>query len=290
MGHSGKSLGPPYVDRVAKKIEDYKAARIRSVAYELGLPFRLKELRGHAERGVEKARETYGSKSGQVNWPSHVTRHIYEAVAQGGIEEEEKTGRRLAPKDERIREALATFCDTKEWNWETLLEGCGYEEAKALGFFLKANRNELERSLSEKTLQHIEVHARERRFVLMLSQEGVRRIDISGPYWAAIFWRRAREENVAGVVRGPQDRHTVPERGGYRRIAEALSQFGEQVTDKQVKTWLDRMREYPEIKDWLDRWGPEPEIEGDLNDFLLKIANPSAWCRKQRRTTKNNGE
>ena len=288
-GRSGKSLGPApaRVDSLAKEIEDYKAARVRSVAYELGLPFRLKELREHAQRGVEKARGTYCAKSGQVEWLPHVKWHIFEAVAQGGIEEEAKAEKTL-PEDERIREAVKTFSDTKEWNWTPLLEGCGYEEARALGVYLDGNRAELERSLGKKALQHVEVCALERR--IAVGVEGAKFINISNPYWAAVFWRRAREENVSGVKPGPQDRHTVPERASYRRIAASLSPYGEKVTDKQVKTWLDRLREYPEIKAWLDRGGPEPEIEGDLNDFLLKIADPRAWRRKQRRVTKDNGE
>jgi hypothetical protein len=279
------------VDSIAKEIEDYKAAQVRSVAGQLRLPFELKELRGHAERSVEKARETYDGKSGHVTWLQHVKRHIYTAVIDGGNEEKAKTGTRPAPKDERIREALETFSDPQtnpknwEWNWKHLLEECEYEEVRALENYLDAKRDELERSLGNKALEHIEVCARNRRFVLMLGKEGVKCIDISALYWAAVFWRRAREENVSGVKPDPQHSHTVPERGRYRRIAEALSQHGEKVTDKKVKTWLDRMREHPEIKDWLDRWGPEPaiEFEGGLNGFLLYIADPRAWRRRQRR-------
>ena len=94
---------------------------------------------------------------------------------------------------------------------------------------------------------------------------------------------------MSGVKPGPHDRRTVPERGSYRGIAAALSQGGEKVTDKQVKTWLDRMRKYPEFKEWLDGWEPAPEIKGHWNDFFLKIADPPAWDRKHRHLSRGNG-
>lgn len=134
--HQSLKPTPPSVDSKANQIQAYKTARVREVAYELSLPFALEALQGHAERGVEKARETYDGKSGQVDWLLHLEWHIYKAVAQGGTEEQAQVGRRPAPKGEHIREALTTFCDPKtdpkkwEWNWEHLLKDAGTKKQR----------------------------------------------------------------------------------------------------------------------------------------------------------------
>jgi hypothetical protein len=266
-----------------EEIQAYKAKRIREVAYEHRLPFQLAELSKRAEQGVQEARHTRGRKVYQEEVLQHFKDYIDDAlraaVANGSLKDEGEFGERLLT-DERIREALKSFPKAKQW--KHLLEGCEYDEAWVLKVFLNVNRDEFEQSLGKKNIQSIEIHAMERRLVLW-GQEEAQVINISAPYWAAVFWRRAREESVSGVKPSAHDRRTVPERGSYRGIAASLSQGGEKVSDKQVKTWLDRMREDPEFKEWLDGWGSVPEIKGDWNDFFLKIADPPAWRRKHRR-------
>ena len=285
----GRERGLPHVDNINEEIQTYKAKRIREVAYEHRLPFQLKELSTRAERGVQDAHRTRGQRVYQEELLQHFKECIDDAlraaVSNGSLKDRGEFGERPLT-EERIREALKTFPEAKQW--KHLLEGCEYNEAWTLKLILNANKDEFEQSLGKKNLQSIEIHAMERRLVLW-GQKGAKLINISAPYWAAVFWRRAREENVSGVKPGPHDRRTVPERGSYRGIAAALSQGGEKVTDKQVKTWLDQMRKYPEFKEWLDGWGPAPEIKGHWNDFFLKIADPPAWNRKHRHLSRGNG-
>jgi hypothetical protein len=203
------------------------------VAYELQLPFALKELREHAEYGVIKARETYDAKSSQVEWLQHVKRHIFKAVAQGGVEEEAKAEERLAPEGERIREALETFREAKEWKY--LLKGCGYEEAAALGSYLDAHRGELEKSLGslgKKKVGLIEAHARKRRLCLVLSNPKARWISVTDPLWAELLRQYARARSLEAVRNPRADRRkgtrSVPEyRGGdwRQRLHRAKSVF-----------------------------------------------------------------
>jgi hypothetical protein len=215
------------------EIQAYKAKRIREVAYERRLPFRLKELSKRAEQGVQKARSTRGQKVYQEELVQHfkdcIDDALMDTVADGNLKEEVKIEERPLT-EERIREALEAFPTASQW--KHLLEGCEYDEAWALKIFLNANRDEFELSLGQKNLESLEIHAMERRMVLKLGPEGTKFINISAPYWAAVFWRRAREESVSSVKPGPHDRRTVPERGSYRGIAASLSQGGEKVTDK----------------------------------------------------------
>ena len=221
------------MDNINEEIQAYKAKRIREVAYEHRLPFQLKELSTRAERGVQDAHRTRGQRVYQEELLQHFKECIDDtlraAVANGSLKDRGEFGERPLT-EERIREALEAFPTASQW--KHLLEGCEYDEAWALKIFLNANRDEFELSLGQKNLESLEIHAMERRMVLKLGPEGTKFINISAPYWAAVFWRRAREESVSSVKPGPHDRRTVPERGSYRGIAASLSQGGEKVTDK----------------------------------------------------------
>ena len=205
------------MDNMNEEIQAYKDKRIREVAYEHRLPFQLKELSKRAEQGVREAQRTRGRKVYQEEVLQHfkdcINDALMDAIANGSLREEVKIGERPLT-EERIREALEAFPTQKQW--KHLLEGCEYNEAWTLKVFLNANRDEFEQSLGKKNLQSIEIHAMERRLVLW-GQEGAKVINTSAPYWAAVFWRRAREENVSGVKPGPHDRRTVPERAADPR-------------------------------------------------------------------------
>jgi hypothetical protein len=270
---------PPCMDSISKEIEGYKTTQVRRVAGELRLPFGLEALRKHAERGVANARQTYDAKSGQESWLQYVRRHIYVALAQGGLEEEARAGERSVPKGEHIREALAAFSEPKippknwEWNWEHLLKGCGYEEVKALGDYLDANKNELERSLGKRALQHIEVCARERRISLKLRNSlPADWVNPMGPQWAEDWRQHSRAKNLQRAPR-PTTRRSWMEMVSDRAIAEALSQDGlAEVTPYQVKKWRERMEREP-----------YEEFDGDPAEYRLKILDPTEYEEYKRR-------
>jgi hypothetical protein len=289
------------------------------VAYELQLPFALKELRDHAGDGVAKARETYDAKSGQMDWLQHVKRHIFKAVAQGGIEEEAKAEGRLAPEGERVREALETFREAREW--KHLLKGCTYEEAEALGSYLDAHRGELEKSLGsqgKKMVGLIEAAARKRRLCLALSNPEARWISVTDPLWAELLRQCARARSLEAVRNSELVDDRVPE--AFQNIAEEIGAKGftelkayleqealhellgvleeekselpgwaEMASDRNVAKILNKsLRKSPDdlvtpylVRKWhrCNKHTPPSEFDGSFSDYLYYIRDPSAYKR-----------
>ena len=62
---------PLPVDSIFYEVNNYKNMRIRRVALEFRLPFALKELKEHAQHGIEQARKTHDAKSGRVKWVTY---------------------------------------------------------------------------------------------------------------------------------------------------------------------------------------------------------------------------
>jgi hypothetical protein len=62
---------PLPVDSIFYEINNYKNMCLPRVALEFRLPIALKELREHAQHGIEQARKTHDAKSGRVKWVTY---------------------------------------------------------------------------------------------------------------------------------------------------------------------------------------------------------------------------
>ena len=262
------------MDSIANEIEDHKAAQVRKAAFELQLPFALKELWWHAKQGEDQARKmysaTYSAKSG-VEWPQHAKRCIYKAVAAGASEEEAKSGTRLPPEDERVREALETFTQPAEW--KHLLKGCGYEEVRAFRSFLVANKGELEQGLEPDRYKGIYLCAFEHGLVLRLRGK-VEVVDLWAPLRALRLWKENRELNRQGLSTFGKQRSTAEE-AGQRGIATNLEA---EAKEAGVKMYGGK------IGKWLKIFEKEPykDFHGDFTDYVLKKCYPEADERLRR--------
>ena len=117
----------------------------------------------------------------------------------------------------------------------------------------------------------VDIFARERRMVLQLSHPKAKLIGITDPFWDAHWQEKSRARNLEGASR-PSERRSWSEMASERAIAEALSEPGYTVTPYQVKRWRERMEQEP-----------FEEFEGDIDDYLLKMRDPAAYERLQRR-------
>jgi hypothetical protein len=256
------------------RLEDgIKAERVREVAYERKLPFSLKELRGHAQRGEKQAWVTYSStKSDQAEWPQHVRQCVNELVAAGASEEEVKSGSRPPPDDERIRKALEIFTQPEEW--KHLLEGCGYEEARAFRNFLVANKGELETLLGSEGYKWIYLNAFERGLVSGLRGK-VEVYDIWAPPRVLRLWQVNRALNRQGLSSFGNQRSTAEEasaRGIASKLASEAKEAGLKLHDKKVKKWLTSLKQEP-----LD------DFKGNITMYVLKTCYPKAYDRLRRK-------
>jgi hypothetical protein len=252
-----------------EQLEGWIEDAARRVAVDLGLPWKLRELREHGLRDVDKALRS-GQKSG-LSFPQQIQRHINEEVRKGGKsmrgQEKAQGGKWRLPANERIKDALKTFSVEE---WKGLIAEFGYKEARKLGSYLKAHREEHEYSPERKKYVSVDVFARERRMVLELSHPKAKLIGITDPYWDAHWQEKSRAKNQEGAPR-PSERRSWSEMASERAIAEALSEPGYTVTPYQVKKWRERMEQEP-----------FEEFDGDIDDYLLKMRDPDAYERLRR--------
>ena len=246
----------------------------RRVACDLQLPWKVRELREHAQRGVAKALRDPGRESGS-SFSQRIRRHISEETRKGGKSmrdrEEAQGGKRPLPTDERIKDALEIFSVEE---WKGLIAEFGYKEARKLGFYLKAHREEHEHSPERKKYRSVDIFARERRMVLELGHPKAKLIGITDPFWDAHWQEKSRAKNLEGAPRR-SERRSWPEMASERAIAEALNEPGYTVTAYQVKKWRERMAVEP-----------FEEFDGDIDDYLLKMRDPAAYERLRRRREK----
>jgi hypothetical protein len=180
---------------------------------------------------------------------------------------------------EQIEEALKTFSAEQ---WCELVDGLERRDLDVLVGYLQNNREEMFADAKWRRV-HDMVAARGLGLTLSrLDRSGYKEVVVSDPMWAAIFWRRAREDNLRR--RPGTEKRTRAESGRYAAVAESLSEMGRKVHDRQIRRWLDRLREYPEWKDFLERQGPIPNELNPVDlDFWSKIADPNGYKRSLRR-------
>jgi hypothetical protein len=252
-----------------EQLEGWIEDAARRVAVDLGLPWKLRELREHGLRGVDKALRS-GRKSG-LSFPQQIQRHINEEVRKGGKsmrgQEKAQGGKWRLPANERIKDALNTFSVEE---WKGLIAVFGYKEARKLGSYLKAHREEHEYSPARKKYVSVDIFARERRMVLQLNKSKAKLIGITDPFWDVHWQEKSRARNLEGAPR-PSERRSWSEMTSERAIAEALSGPGYTVTPYQVKKWRERMEREP-----------FEEFDGDIDDYLLKMRDPAAYERLRR--------
>ncbi len=254
------------VEQLSKWIED----AARESAYDLRLPWNLRELRQYGELGFAEARTESDSLSSRL-----IRRHIGEEVRSRGkslrAQVEAEGGNRLAPSDERVWEALKAF--PKPEKWKHLLEGYEYEEVRAFRGFLVANKVQLEQSLRPDRYKGICLRAWERELVLRLGGK-VEVFDIWAPLQALRLWQENRALNRRGLSSFGKRRTTAEEasaRGIVSKLALEAESVGLKLYGAKVKKWLNSFE-----KESFD------DFKGDITLYVLKRCYPKAYERLRR--------
>lgn len=178
------------------------------------------------------------------------------------------------PTDGQIKEALKAF-SVEEWHG--LVDGFDRRDLDNLVGYLQNDQEAMTDGKCRRVYNMAVVRGLVSTFD-RFAQSGYKEHVVSDPMWAAIFWRRAREDNLRR--RPGSEKRTRAESGRYAAVSESLGEIGRKVHDRQVKRWLDRLREYPEWKDFLDRRGPMPDEVNPVDfDFWHSIADPKGHRR-----------
>lgn len=213
---------------------------VRKVAFELGRPWRIEELRAkalEAYQTVEPPSAVLGLPRAQVDeW---MLRRICEHVMQAGERMDALPPReeKLAP--ERIEAALGTFTSEQ---WGSLLEGFGQVEVEALLSFIRQDADRLKQKLGAREVGRIEERARLRENVLWVENNRSTLEPISDPYWAHVLREDARQENLERKGH-PAKGVSVSEETSERNLARLLSKRDIKVSPYEVGQWLKRVRQ-----------------------------------------------
>jgi hypothetical protein len=210
--------------------------------------------------------------------PKAIHRFTYGEVKKAGKDMDQLPPDKKEVTDGQIKEALKAFSVEE---WRRLVHKLERRDLDAVVGYLQ---NDPEAMADDKCrCVHDIAAARGLAHTFgRLAQSGYKEVVISDPMWAAVFWRRAREDNLRH--RPGSEKRTRAESGRYAAVSESLGEMGRKVHDRQVKRWLDRLRAYPEWKDFLDRRGPMPdEITPVDFDFWHKVADPNGYKRSIRR-------
>ena len=249
------------IDECAPQLED----AAHQEAYELRLPWEFSRLRKAGERGVlEALKERKGQVLG-LPFPQAAYGEIKKATRTEAVRlqaQREDKDEASEPSGENIWEALETF---SKQEWRDLIAEFEEQDLYPLRSYLDTHRGEIERQLGPIKFNAVYGSAVKRRLILFLSQPGVRMTPVTDPMWAAIWVQNSKQRKMEGVPR-PSKRRSWEEMASYRGIAEALSQDGRKVTDKQIKTYLKRMKQVPIEK-----------FDGSEYDYYAIIADTRAY-------------
>ena len=231
------------------------------MAFELGLPWRVEELRAkalEAYRTAEPPSAALGLPHAQVD--ERMLRRIYEEVMKVGEGMDALPPGEEKPATERIEAALGTF--TVE-EWRTLLESLGHVDVEALVSFIRQDAYRLKQRLGAREVGRIEERASLRATILWLENNRSKLVAITDPYWASERREQARQANCVGKGH-PAKGRSLAEQASARSIARGLSKRDEQigrdmkVSHYEVRQWWKREEQLP-YERFVDEEGDEVE-------------------------------
>jgi hypothetical protein len=220
------SSEPPKASELRRRIDEC-APQLKDAAhqeaYEFRFPWELSRLREAGKRGVLKASKEQKDETLGLPFPQAASGEIKKATRAAAIRlraQREGGDEPFQPTEEDIREALEVF---SRQEWRNLIAGFERQDLAPLRSYLDAHRGELERWLGRPKFTAVYVSAVRRGLLLFLDQPGLKITPVTDPMWAVIFRQFARQLKMKGGPR-PSKKRTADEMGGYRAIAEGLSQ------------------------------------------------------------------
>lgn len=190
----------------------------RRVTFELGLPWRLTNLREKAAEAYDAAEPPPASLGLTHKAASkRMLRQVYGQVKKAGEEMDRLPGGQSKPTPEQIEAAIEAFT-TREWtpveqwpplalsppkeDWPVvearygLMESVGRAEVEALLDYIRRNKAGLAQRIRAKKLNAIEGRAIERSSMLWLDENRSKLVPVSDAYWAWAWRALFREASV----------------------------------------------------------------------------------------------
>ncbi len=286
MGRSGESYKPaPHLMESALPREPSKVNELRrridecatqlkaaahQEAYRFRLPWELSRLREAGELGVLEALKAQKERAlglpfpqaayGEIEKTTRAAAERLRARREGGEEAP-------PPTEENILEALETF---SKQEWRDLIAGFEEQDLTLLRSYLDAHTEEVGNQLGRTEYLAVFGSAVSHSIFLrarLLSRLGARMTPVTHPMWAAAWAQNSRQRKMEGAPR-PSRRRSWEEMASYRGIAEALSRNGQEVTDKLIKVYFERMKQVPIEK-----------FDGDVLAYYSMIADTRAFQR-----------
>jgi hypothetical protein len=169
-----------------------------TVAFELGLPWRVDELREKAveayETAVERA-EISGLAAKQADEAIRRRGTVYRTVMVAGRRMDRLPPGQSKPTPEQIETALEAFSTEQ---WIALIDGLDPSGTRALLSHIRQNSDELKQRPTARKIARIEVRAIMRDTDLWLAENRDKLVPISDVFWAVAFRNLAREANRTG--------------------------------------------------------------------------------------------
>jgi hypothetical protein len=235
---------PEPTDRLRQILADVA----REVAFELRLPWRVKQLRARTLEAYEAAEPpstALGLPREQVY--QRMLQRIYEDVRLAGEGMEDLPPGEEKPTPGLIEAALGTF--TVE-QWGILLQDLDQVGVEALLSFVRQDQDGLKQRFSARKVGRIEARAITRGTELWLENNRSKLVAISDPYWAGVWREQARQANSQG--RGlPARGRSVAEQASDRSVASRLTKRDHKAGHKmkvsayEVARWRERAERLP---------------------------------------------
>jgi hypothetical protein len=201
------------------------ASIARDAAFEMKLPWRVKELRAKALAAYRTVDHSAASLGLPPKQDDDIRRFIYEQVKKTGQGMEALPPDQKKPTPEQIVTALETFTIEQ---WATLIDRMSQVEAQSLLSYIRQYPGELKQRLGARKLRRIEGHAIMRDTDLWLRDNRPKLVPISDVYWAVALRDLALEANTKGKghsTKGPP----MAEQAKAPHIARHLSKRDEQI-------------------------------------------------------------
>jgi hypothetical protein len=249
------SIPPKKLSEIVDDVAD-------AVAFELGLPWRVKDLRVEALRAYQTATQR-AARSGLSRKQVHgqMRPRIRERVSKTGSKMDALPPGQSKPSPEQIETALEAF-SIRQWTpvepspplegWPIieyrygLMESVSLVEVEALLSYLRQNSGDLKQRFDARTIEAIEGRAIVRHTELSLPEDRSKLVCITDPYWANVLPDLAREANRRGRGHPTKGRSLVEELTTYKGLARHLTKTDEQtgremnVSRHEVERWIER--------------------------------------------------
>jgi hypothetical protein len=239
---------------------------VRELAFELRLPWKVKQLFEAGKQGIRIALDN-NSDSGTLGLTPEqlLNARIRQEIGRAGsaMQAQAAAAGETQPPSEREMDLALEVFDIQQWR--ELIESFDQVDAVRVRSYVEQNADDLRQRFGVKKLNVVRARATMRGIALWLKDNRSELDPITDAYWAVVWKEQSRFANTLGKEHPPRGR-SLDEATSERNTARNLSKRDEighhdmSVSAYKVKQWRRRWRELP-----------FEEYDGDFLDYLVTI-------------------